>query len=384
MKELVIVSGENENKEIYLFENKELVEKYTEKEKITIAGNIYIGKVQNILTGLRSAFINIGEGKNAFIHERDLPQNINVEDEKDIIPINKVLKQGMPIMVEVKRDSSTYKGPRVSSKITLSSRFIVFMPNTNFITVSQKIENEEEKERLKKIVGKYIPENTGVIIRTVAENVSEEMLKEDIERVLGKWDKINSLSIESYPMKIYEKGGILRKTIVDLIDSGLDNIVCENENIKQIILDIFDEINTEVKIEINENSKFKYELEKRNREINDRKIWLKSGGFITIDKTEALTAIDVNSGKYIGKDNLEDTINVVNQEAIIEIAKQLRLRDIGGIIIIDFIDMKEEESKQKILEILKKEIKKDRSKVQIEEFTRLNLLELTRKHICGN
>ena len=185
-------------------------------------------------------------------------------------------------------------------------------------------------------------------------------------------------------MKVYEKGGILRKTIVDLIDSGLDNIVCENENIKQIILDIFDEINTEVKIEINENSKFKYELEKRNREINDRKIWLKSGGFITIDKTEALTAIDVNSGKYIGKDNLEDTINVVNQEAIIEIAKQLRLRDIGGIIIIDFIDMKEEESKQKILEILKKEIKKDRSKVQIEEFTRLNLLELTRKHICGN
>lgn len=381
MKELVIVSGENENKEIYLFENKELVEKYTEKEKITIAGNIYIGKVQNILTGLRSAFINIGEGKNAFIHERDLPQNINVEDEKDIIPINKVLKQGMPIMVEVKRDSSTYKGPRVSSKITLSSRFIVFMPNTNFITVSQKIENEEEKERLKKIVGKYIPENTGVIIRTVAENVSEEMLKEDIERVLGKWEKINSIPIESYPMKVYEKGGILRKTIVDLIDSGLDNIVCENENIKQIILDIFDEINTEVKIEINENSKFKYELEKRNREINDRKIWLKSGGFITIDKTEALTAIDVNSGKYIGKDNLEDTINVVNQEAIIEIAKQLRLRDIGGIIIIDFIDMKEEESKQKILEILKKEIKKDRSKVQIEEFTRLNLLELTRKHI---
>ena len=381
MKELVIVSGENENKEIYLFENKELVEKYTEKEKITIAGNIYIGKVQNILTGLRSAFINIGEGKNAFIHERDLPQNINVEDEKDIIPINKVLKQGMPIMVEVKRDSSTYKGPRVSSKITLSSRFIVFMPNTNFITVSQKIENEEEKERLKKIVGKYIPENTGVIIRTVAENVSEEMLKEDIERVLGKWEKINSIPIESYPMKVYEKGGILRKTIVDLIDSGLDNIVCENENIKQIILDIFDEINTEVKIEINENSKFKYELEKRNREINDRKIWLKSGGFITIDKTEALTAIDVNTGKYTGNKSLEQTVLKVNKEATLEIARQLRLRDIGGIIIIDFIDMKEEESKQKILEILKKEIKKDRSKVQIEEFTRLNLLELTRKHI---
>lgn len=381
MKELIIVNGENENKEIYLFENKELVERYIEKEKITIAGNIYIGKVQNILTGLRSAFINIGEGKNAFIHERDLPQNINTENENDIIPINKIIKPGMPIMVEVKRDSSTYKGPRVSSKITLTSRFIVFMPNTNFITVSQKIESEEEKNRLKQIVEKYIPQDTGAIIRTVAENVSEEVLKQDIERVLEKWKNISSIEIENYPVKIYEKGGILRKTIVDLIDSGLDTIVCEDENLKQIVEDVFDEIDANVKIEINENSKFKYELEKRNREINDRKIWLKSGGFITIDKTEALTAIDVNSGKYIGKDNLEDTINVVNQEAIIEIAKQLRLRDIGGIIIIDFIDMKEQESKNKILEILKKEIKKDRSKVQIEEFTKLNLLELTRKNM---
>ena len=381
MKELIIVNGENENKEIYLFENKELVERYIEKEKITIAGNIYIGKVQNILTGLRSAFINIGEGKNAFIHERDLPQNINTENENDIIPINKIIKPGMPIMVEVKRDSSTYKGPRVSSKITLTSRFIVFMPNTNFITVSQKIESEEEKNRLKQIVEKYIPQGTGAIIRTVAENVSEEVLKKDIERVLEKWKNISSIEIENYPVKIFEKGGILRKTIVDLIDSGLDIIVCEDENLKHIVEDVFDEIDANVKIEINENSKFKYELEKRNREINDRKIWLKSGGFITIDKTEALTAIDVNSGKYIGKDNLEDTINVVNQEAIIEIAKQLRLRDIGGIIIIDFIDMKEQESKNKILEILKKEIKKDRSKVQIEEFTKLNLLELTRKNM---
>ena len=381
MKELVIVNGENQNKEIYLFENNQLVEKYTEKEKFTIAGNIYIGKVQNILTGLRSAFINIGEGKNAFIHDKDLPHNINTEDEKDIIPINKILKSGMPLMVEVKRDSSSYKGPRVSTKITLSSRFIVFMPNTNFITVSQKIENEEERERLKDIVKKYIPNNTGAIVRTVAENVLEDVLKFDIQRVLEKWEKIKNTEIEKYPVKIYEKGGILRKTIVDLIDSKLDKIICEDEMLKNIILDIFDEIDAKVNIEINENAKLVYELEKRNREINERKIWLKSGGFITIDKTEALTAIDVNSGKYIGKDNLEDTINVVNQEAIIEIAKQLRLRDIGGIIIIDFIDMKEDESKKKIIEILKNEIKKDRSKVQVEEFTKLNLLELTRKNI---
>ena len=381
MKELVIVNGNEINKEIYLFENKELVERYIERERKTIAGNIYIGKVQNILTGLRSAFINIGEGKNAFIHERDLPQNINVENEDDIIPINKVLKSGMPLMVEVKRDSSTYKGPRVSTKITLSSRFIVFMPNTNFITVSQKIENEEEKERLKEIVSKYIPENTGAIIRTVAENISEKELKEDIKRVLDKWNTIKNTEVSEYPMIVYEKGGILRKTIIDLIDSGLDNIICETEELKEIINDILSEINANAKIEIDNDVALRFDIYKRTKELEDRKIWLKSGGFITIDKTEALTAIDVNTGKYIGEDNLEDTINLVNQEAIVEIDKQLRLRDIGGISIIDFIDMKEEESKNRIIEILKKEIKKDRSKVQIEEFTKLNLLELTRKNI---
>lgn len=381
MKELVIVNGNENNKEIYLFENKELVERYIERERKTIAGNIYIGKVQNILTGLRSAFINIGEGKNAFIHERDLPQNINAENDADIIPINKVLKSGMPLMVEVKRDSSTYKGPRVSTKITLSSRFIVFMPNTNFITISQKIENEEEKERLKDIVSKYIPENTGAIIRTVAENVSEKDLEEDIKRVLDKWNTIKNTEVSEYPMIVYEKGGILRKTIIDLIDSGLDNIICETEELKEIIKDILSEINANAKIEIDNDVALRFDIYKRTKELEDRKIWLKSGGFITIDKTEALTAIDVNTGKYIGEDNLEDTINLVNQEAIVEIAKQLRLRDIGGIIIIDFIDMKEEESKNRIIEILKKEIKKDRSKVQIEEFTKLNLLELTRKNI---
>lgn len=381
MKELVIVNGKENNKEIYLFENKELVERYIERERKTIAGNIYIGKVQNILTGLRSAFINIGEGKNAFIHERDLPQNINAESDADIIPINKVLKSGMPLMVEVKRDSSTYKGPRVSTKITLSSRFIVFMPNTNFITISQKIENEEEKERLKDIVSKYIPENTGAIIRTVAENVSEKDLEEDIKRVLDKWNTIKNTEVSEYPMIVYEKGGILRKTIIDLIDSGLDNIICETEELKEIINDILSEINANAKIEIDNDVALRFDIYKRTKELEARKIWLKSGGFITIDKTEALTAIDVNTGRYIGEDNLEDTINLVNQEAIVEIAKQLRLRDIGGIIIIDFIDMKEEESKNRIIEILKKEIKKDRSKVQIEEFTKLNLLELTRKNI---
>ena len=382
MKELVLLSSDKKfNKEIYFFENGELVERYLEHDKVTIAGNIYIGKVQNVLKGLRSAFINIGESKNAFIHEKDVLQNINVEDEEKIVPINKVLRTGMPIMVEVKRDSTTYKGPRVSTKITLSSRFIVYMPNTNYITVSTKIEDEKEKERLEKIVAKYLPKNTGAIIRTVAKDATEKELKEDIDRVLARWEEIQKTTVEKYPMKVYEKGGIVGKTITDLADAKLDRIVCESEDLAEHVRAILDNINADIKIEVDENAKEKYDIDKEEEKIANRKIWLKSGGFITIDKTEALIAIDVNSGKYVGKDNLEDTINVVNQEAVVEIAKQLRLRDIGGIIIIDFIDMKEESSKQKIIEILAKEIKKDRSEVQIEEFNNLNLLEVTRKHM---
>lgn len=383
MKELVICNSEDK-KLICLIENEELVEKYEEdEENKSIEGNIYIGKVQNVITGLQSAFVNIGERRNAFIHVKDiLPKVDIVKNEKPKEkPINELIKPGEPIIVEVKKEAVDKKGPRLSTHISLTSRLTVFMPNSNFVTVSSKIEDEGEKERLKNIVKKYLPEGSGAIIRTVAEGKSEEDIKNDLLRTIDKWKDIQNISIDKIPQKIYDKGGVLKKTIIDLVDNKLDKIILESKNDLEKIESILNEINANIEIEINENILNEHSLRKQLEALKSNKVWLKNGGFITIDKTEALVAIDVNSGKFIGKKDVEETITKVNLEAAKEISKQLRLRDISGIIIIDFIDMSQEKNKQAVINEIIKNSKKDRSKVQVEEFTKLNLMEITRKHI---
>lgn len=383
MKELVILNSEN-RRIIALIEDEELVEKYEEDENNkSIEGNIYVGKVQNVLTGLQSAFVNIGEKRNAFIHVKDILPKIDITKNEEVEkePINKLIKPGDPIIVEVKKEAVDKKGPRLSTHISLTSRFIVFMPNSPFVTVSSKIEDERERERLKNIVEKYLPQNTGAIIRTVSENRSEEDIKEDIIKTIDKWKNIKLKPIEKYPQKIYDKGGVLKKTIVDLVDSNLDKIIVENQKDYELVKNILEEINSNIKIEVDQKISQKYSLEKQLKAIENTKVWLKNRGFITIEKTEALVAIDVNSGKFIGKDDAEETITEVNLEAAKEISKQIRLRDISGIIVIDFIDMKKEENKRAVIEEIIKNSKKDRSKVQVEEFTKLNLMEITRKHI---
>lgn len=383
MKELVILNSEN-RRIIALIEDEELVEKYEEDENNkSIEGNIYVGKVQNVLTGLQSAFVNIGEKRNAFIHVKDILPKIDITKNEEVEkePINKLIKPGDPIIVEVKKEAVDKKGPRLSTHISLTSRFIVFMPNSPFVTVSSKIEDVRERERLKNIVEKYLPQNTGAIIRTVSENRSEEDIKEDIIKTIDKWKNIKLKPIEKYPQKIYDKGGVLKKTIVDLVDSNLDKIIVENQKDYDLVKNILAEIDSNIKIEVDQKISQKYSLEKQLKAIENTKVWLKNGGFITIEKTEALVAIDVNSGKFIGKDDAEETITEVNLEAAKEISKQIRLRDISGIIVIDFIDMKKEENKRAVIEEIIKNSKKDRSKVQVEEFTKLNLMEITRKHI---
>ena len=383
MKELIIFKEEHK-KNIALIENEELVEKYEENEEDkSIEGNIYVGKVQNVLTGLQSAFVNIGEKRTAFIHAKDIMPKVDITKNEQVenTSINKLIKPGEPIIVEVKREAIDKKGPRLSTHINLSSRFVVLMPNAPFITVSQKIEDEKKRENLKEIAKKYLPDNTGAIIRTVAENVTEEELKEDIEKTLKKWQQIQEIPIENIPQKIYDKGGILKKTIIDLADSGLDRIIIREQECYKEIKSILEEINADVKIEIDPEILSKYSLEKQLNALKTNKVFLKNGGFITIDKTEALVAIDVNSGRFIGKKEVEETVLQVNLEAAKEISKQIRLRDISGIIIIDFIDMKLETSKKLVLQEIMKNSKKDRSRVQVEEFTKLNLMEITRKHI---
>ena len=384
MKKELVICNYDDKKLIALLEDDELVERYEEDENDkSIEGNIYVGKVQNILTGLQSAFVNIGEKRNAFIHVKDILPKVDItkDDVIDTKPINALIRPGDPLIVEVKKEAIDKKGPRLSTHITLTSRLIVFMPNATFTTVSQKIEDKEERDRLKTIVEKYLPEGTGAIVRTVAKGKTEEEIKEDILKTVEKWKIIQNRQIEKIPQKIYDKGGVLKKTIVDLVDSELNRIVVESEEDYEKIENILNEIDSDTKLEIDPDIKSKNNLSKQVEESKNVKIWLKSGAFITIEKTEALVAIDVNSGKFIGKKDVEETIKAVNIEAAKEISKQIRLRDISGIIIIDFIDMKLDESKEAVIKEIIKESKKDRSKIQVEEFTKLNLMEITRKHI---
>ena len=395
MKEILINSQEGKN-QILLVEDGKLVEKYIEDDSVLrIEGNIYLGKVENVLQGMQSAFIDIGQHKNTFIHLKDILPKVDitkehyVEDKK----IKDVVKTGMPILVQVKRNFTEAKGAKVSTHISLNSRFIVFMPNTTIITVSQKITDEAEKNRLTSIATKYLPQNCGAIIRTSAQNQPENVIKNDIETASKKWNDIKriydeSIETNNFPRLIYKTHNIVKKLIIDLLDKDLEKITVNSKEDYEYLSKVIAEFEANgIKVNyinktniLEDRPLLKEQLDKTEK----RKVWLKCGGFIAIDKTEALTAIDVNSGKYTGIDNVESTIFKVNKEASIEIAKQLRLRDIGGIVIVDYIDMKSEGNRQKILEILKEELKKDRTKTQVIGFSKLNLLELTRKHICEN
>ena len=392
MTEIIIQTGNNE-KQIALIENGKLIEYYEEdKEYRRREGNIYIGIVKDVISGMQSAFVDIGTEKNSFIHLKDILPQIDETKEKqnENIEISKTVKPNQKLLVQVKKDSNERKGARVSTHINLPGKYIALLPNTDIITISQKIENKKEQERLIKLVKENLSDGNGAIIRTSAQNKEKEVI-EDIKRVEKKWNDIIQTSISpelKEPQLLYRSENIIEKMLMDLADNSIEKITVNDKKTKKE-LENFKKENQEysnLKIEIKEKENLLdiYDLDKQIEKIQNRKIWLKCGGFITIDKTEALTAIDVNTGKYTGNVNLEQTVYRVNNEATIEIAKQLRLRDIGGIIIIDYIDMKNEENKEKIEKLLKEELKKDRSKTQVEGFTKLDLMELTRKHICSH
>lgn len=391
----IIINQEAERKTIALVEDGNLIEKYEETiQSKRMEGNIYIGKVQNVLPGMQAAFINIGECKNAFIHLKDIvpKQDVTktIQKEEQERSISNIVKPGMPILVEVKRDSTNKKGARVSTHISLVSRYLVLMPQTNIITISQKINEEAEANRLLNIIQKNIPENMGAIVRTSSNEKTEEEIVQDLKILLRRWEVIQDTfrRVEEFPILVEKNNDIVKKLILDTVDNSIQRITVNSKELWKEITNFIKELGCQAKIEVvlreKENILDCFSIEEQIEKANSRKVWLKCGGFITIDKTEALTAIDVNSGKYTGNKSLEQTVLKVNEQASEEIARQIRLRDIGGIIVIDYIDMQEESHKKRVMELLEECLKKDRSKTQVLGFTKLNLLEMTRKHICSN
>ena len=387
----LVVNKNKDSKIIAAIENGKLVEIYEENkesQKARNEGNIYLGIVKDIVPGMQAAFIDIGTDKNSFIHVKDVIPQVDEKVAKKIeANIKDVVKANQKILVQIQKDSNDKKGARTSTHIKLTGKYVILMPNTNIVTISQKIEDEKERERLLKIIKSKLPENTGAILRTAAEKKTEKELVQDLEVLINKWQKIKSKfeSEGNEAQLLYKSPCIIEKIILDMPENKIEKIEVndkkEYDEIKKILEDLQE---NNIKLELKQNLLEKYELEKQIEKAKQRKIWLNCGGFITIDATEALVAIDVNSGKFTGKNALEETVYKVNYEATLEIAKQLRLRDIGGIIIIDYIDMQKNENKEKIEKLLKETLKQDRAKTQVEGFTKLNLMELTRKHICSH
>lgn len=394
MKEIIVNSSEDKGI-IALVEEGNLVEIYEEYENIEILqGNIYIGKITDVLPGMQAAFVDIGNEKNAFLHIKDiLPKQSNKTGNKneDLSKYNikDYVKVGMPVLVEVKKDETGKKSPKVSTNLNIAGKFSVIIPNNNFVTVSQKINDENQIIKLKNMVEKLNLNNYGIIVRTSAINKSEKEIQEDIfstinlyENIKEKFEKI-STEKNFKPQLLYEKGNIIKRLLLDVGNTDLERIIVNNKNVFDNIKIMLESNQQSEKIKLElinkENILDIYDLEKQINKILNRKVWLKCGGFITIDTTEALTAIDVNTGKFTGKESIEQTVLKVNKEATIEIVKQLRLRNIGGIIVIDYIDMLAKEDEIVIQELLQENLKTDRAKTQVVGFTKLHLLEMTRK-----
>ena len=385
----IIINQKEDIKIIAVVENGKLIEIYEESKENKHErneGNIYTGIIKDIISGMQAAFIDIGTEKNSFIHVKDIVPQVDEKIEKKVEPkIKEIIKPKQKLLVQVQKDSNDKKGARTSTHIKLTGKYIILLPQTTIVTISQKITDEKEKERLINLVKNNLPKGMGAIIRTGAEKKEDDLIINDIKQLSQKWNEIYEKfqKCEEKPQLLFKSLSIVEKIILDLPSEKIDSIISNNEEDIKALEKIVSS-NIKLNVEENKNLLEKYDLENQIEKTKQRKVWLNCGGFITIDPTEALVAIDVNSGKYTGKTTLEETVYKVNYEATIEIAKQLRLRDIGGIIIIDYIDMKNPENKEKIQKLLKETLKQDRAKTQVEGFTKLNLMELTRKHICAH
>ena len=392
MKE-IIISNDNQKSDIVVLENGKVIEQYQEfNNNKTVEGNIYLGKVVSVLPGMQVAFVDIGQEKNAFLHIKDvLPKSNNVTGNKDTklskSDIRKYVRVGMPIVVQIKKDKIETKGARISTNLNIPGKYLALVPKSDFVTVSNKIEDINEINRLKCIIKGHVTGGYGVVVRTAARGKSQEDILRELKNLEAVYRNILSksealISSGRYPEKIYEIGGITNKILLGLINDT-ERIVVNSKAVYDFIISEYPESRSILNFEKSDNI-FSDDILNQVERLKNRKIWLNCGGFITIDRTEALTAIDVNTGKYTGSDNLEQTILEVNLEASIEIAKQLRARDIGGIIVIDYIDMEEKQSEKIIVDTLEKQLKEDRAKTQVIGFTPLHLLEMTRKHLYSN
>ena len=410
-KEMIFNCNEHETR-IAILENGILSNVYIErKEEGGTIGNIYNGRVVRVLPGIQAAFVDIGLERTAFLYVADIGNAFDDmefldEDETEsddifdlrrrlfrrdnALHIEDVLREGQEILVQVTKEPIGNKGARLTTHVSLPGRNLVYMPTINHIGISRRIHDESERQRLREIIERMRPEKHGFIARTVSEGKREEELKADLEYLTRLWEKIQmNKNRTGVPGLVHQELGIILRAIRDFYTKDVSRIVVDSTEgyacIKDFMGTFLPDVNYYLEMYDKEDpifNAFGIELD-ISRALN-KKVWLKSGGYIVIETTEALCAIDVNTGKYVGKRNLEETILNTNLEAVKEIAYQLRLRNIGGIIIIDFIDMENENHREKVFNALKEEMEKDKSKTNILKISELGLAEMTRQRNGNN
>jgi ribonuclease G len=409
MANSVLINVTRDETRVGLVEGGQVVEIYVERKRdVSIVGNIYMGKVVKILPGMQSAFVDIGLDKSAFLYVGDIRSEISeefaefFEEEEDeggdgleVVPrrrrqdlhIEELIQEGQELLVQVSKDPLGTKGARATSYVTIPGRYLVLMPGVDHVGISRRISNEDERARLKAMVEEFRPEGSGLIIRTASESAGPEDLRQDLEFLRRVWENIqNRRSKVTAPCMLYSDLDLRFRSVRDLMTQDVGSLMVDSAEDYDEILELVNVYFPKLmdRIELYEGSEpifDHYGIELDIARALDRRVWLKSGGYIVLDQTEAMTVIDVNTGKFVGKEDLEDTILKTNLEAVKEIAYQIRLRNLGGIIIVDFIDMEMAENREKVFHAFQLAMSRDRARNTIFHISELGLIQMTRKRV---
>lgn len=397
MSQAIIVNSASSETRVAILDNGLLVELAFERnDDDRVVGNIYRGRVENVLPGMEAAFVDIGLERNAFLYVDDAvhPKSpVEGDDESLDVPrgqhpsITSILKEGQEIFVQVVKEPIGTKGARVVTQLTIPGRYLVLMPDVDYVGVSRRISDEKERDRLRAMAARVKSAGFGVIVRTVAEGVDDEELSKDLEFLMNAWHRIQRKARKgAAPQIIYRDHDLVYRIVRDFFSDEIDSLIVDNRAVYERCLEMLKTFSPHLRsrVQLFEGEQgilSYYGVEPEIERALKRKVWLSCGGYLVIDQTEALTVIDVNTGKFIGKTSLEDTVLVTNIEAAREIARQMRLRNLAGIIIIDFIDMTRDSHRDEVIQTFTGALKADKTKVNILGFTSLGLLEVTRKKV---
>ncbi|HLV25713.1 MAG TPA: Rne/Rng family ribonuclease [Gemmatimonadales bacterium] len=407
MKREILINHSPRETRVAILEDDQLVELLVDRpEARRMVGDIYLGRVEAVLPGIQAAFVDIGTEKAAFLHASDLvdpdeeASDDNGDDDDDddddapsrrrekVLPIQDVLKRGQSLLVQVSKEAISTKGPRVTAQISLAGRFLVYMPHGSRVGVSRKIGERAERQRLREMAQKVLPNDSGgVIIRTVGEDATEETFKRELNTLIGTWKRVKRKThFMRAPALIHRETSLTRGLVRDVFSAKIDRLTVDSKTLYHEIMEylkgIAPELSERVQLYQEPIPLFdKEEIEPEIRDIFKRRCDLPSGGYILIEPTEALVSIDVNSGRYTGKRDPEKTVLKTNLEAAREVARQLRLRDVGGIIVCDFIDMEIRQNRDRVLQELRQHLGRDRARTKAFAVSDLGLIEMTRQRV---